>query len=239
MLRPVFRSCGIFRFVRLAVFGSMAAALAGCSDSRPKEPLSLWPYPAIRRVAVVPLLNFSGDSGLDSLTATDLLASELTQLGDITVVPVNRVLAALEREGIANVRSPRHAMELCRAVGSDAVIVPAITEYDPYEPMSIGLAMELYTLPEFDPDGQQTRNVSITGPAPMAQMQRIFDASQKPVARAVEHFGKRRGSDAGPFGWRRYLVTQEGFLRFCFAEGLRIMLNENSVQMDLPETTDG
>lgn len=218
----------------------MAGAASGCH--KPDAEISdaaHWPYPFVRRVAVAPLLNFSGDSGIDPLVATDLLASELTQLGDITVVPVNRVLAALERGGVPGVRSPQHAIELCRVVGSDGVIVPAITEYDPYAPMTVGLALELYVLPELDPLSSGTRPVAALGPAPIAQMQRIFDASQKDVSEGVKRFGGRRASDAGPVDWRRYLVTQEGYLRYCFAEGLRILLNENYEPMEPSESADG
>lgn len=214
---------------------ALLAVLAGgglaCEQPRWREDLGAWPFVSVRRVAVAPVLNFSGEASFDPVRAADLLASELAQVGGVTVTPVNRVVAAMSRSGSVYVRSPQQAADLCRAVGADAILVPAVTEFRPYPPMVMGLVLELYMLPDARPDDPN-------GSAPAAQMQAIFDASQRGVTARAESFGKHRASDNGPFGWRRYLVTQDGYMRFCFSQGLRFLFDEDSDRMWLAEATE-
>ena len=92
---------------------------------------------------MAPILNFSGHFDVDPIQAADLLASELTGFGVVTVLPVNRVVAALAIEGKTQVESPAHALDIANAVGADAIVIAGITEYDAYTPV-VGIVIQMY-----------------------------------------------------------------------------------------------
>lgn len=126
----------------MCIATSVIILVAGCSWSRgPDTPPPS--FPRGMSFAVAPILNFSGNFELDPIKAADLLASELTDFDGIVVLPVSRVVAALIAEGREQVESPRHALEIARRVGADAIIVAGVTEYDPYTP-TVALAIQMY-----------------------------------------------------------------------------------------------
>ncbi|MCK6483721.1 MAG: hypothetical protein HUU22_13230 [Phycisphaerae bacterium] len=234
------------RAERAGIVG-LLALLAGCHDPHPAtDTADRWPFRSVQRLAVAPAMNFSGQESLDPLRVADLLASELTQSGGVTIVPVNRVAAALIARGGLHVRSPAQAYEVCRAVGADAMLISAVTEYQPYPPMIVGATLELFVLPEASArersaDGTARHastggDVALDGPA--AQVQLTWDASHTETVRRVRAFGERRDSEAGPMGWRRYLVTQEGFLRFCAFEGIDALISGESDRMATARISD-
>jgi hypothetical protein len=179
------------------------------------------------RVAVAPALNFSGSSDFDREAVADLMASELSHVDGFEVIPVSRVLAVLawqEREGI---ESPTHALEVRQALGADAILVFAVTEYDPYIPPVVGIAAQLYgTFPGEAFTGVDPVRVSrsaaplserpvASSNEPLAQTTRVFNAAHEPTAVEVKAFAKLRDADESPFGWRKYMVSQQHYLRFC------------------------
>jgi hypothetical protein len=103
----------------------------------------------------------------------------------------------------------------------------AVTEYDPYDPPVVGLAAQVYALPgergaELDPVAvsRQASPFEMEGPAdsplrPRAQSQRVFNASHDWVAEAVRKYARDRDADQSPLGWRKYVKSQQLFLRFC------------------------
>lgn len=213
-------------------------ALTGCGGSHADaDRVLVMPCPDVRRMAVAPVLNFSGETAFDPLRAADLLASELTHMHGIVVIPVNRVAAALDREGSPFVRSPAQAADLCRQVGADGLLIPAVTEYNPYQPMSVGLTLELYVLPELR--GQAAgRTPASNDIGPVAQVQRTFNAAHDDVLDQIREFAATRSGLAGAADWRRYLYAQEEFLRFCFHTGLEMMMIPESQRMARGVTTD-
>lgn len=183
-------------------------------------------------VAVAPALDFSGSSGFDRNRVADLMASELGHVDGISVIPVSRVLAVLAEQGRQQVRSPSHALEICERVGADAILVFAVTEYDPYNPPIVGVSAQLYgQVPgrglegELDPVLVSRRARPAAGGAsgpqggsssqPIAQAQQTFNARHDYVVQQVKRFARRRGAQGSPYGWRLYLVSQEHYLRFC------------------------
>jgi hypothetical protein len=178
-------------------------------------------------MAVAPAWNFSGSTGLDVNRAADLMASELTYAEGVSVVPVSRVLGILAAQGVDRVQSPDHAMELAELLGADLVLVFAVTEYDPYDPPSIGISAQLYgTRPgprggTLDPVAL-SRQVALgpSRPAPVsrgliASCQRVFDSAHDAVVADLQRFAAKRGGDDSPWGWRKYMVSQQHYLRFC------------------------
>lgn len=180
-------------------------------------------------IAVAPALNFSGTTDFDPDTVADLMASELGHVEGINVIPVSRVLAVMARMGLREVGSPEQAREIRRQTGADAILVFAVTEYDPYNPPIVGLATQLYGEPSrwrgqvnLDPIlvSRPARPFAVGSPSDqagdlIAQAQRVFNAAHDYVGRDVKRFAELRGDDGSAYGWRLYLVSQEHYLRFC------------------------
>jgi len=188
-------------------------------------------------IAVAPAVNLSGASDFDPNRFADLMASELTHATGIAVVPVSRVLGVLAVQGQNAVESPAHALELVELLGADAILVFAVTEYDPYDPPSIGISAQLYgTRPgprhgTVDPVAlSRQASAAATSPqhAPrrlLAQYQRVFDAAHDAVAADVRRFAEVRNADESPYGWRRYVVNQQEYIRYCCHATIRALLN--------------
>lgn len=178
-------------------------------------------------IAVAPALNLSGSADFDANRFADLMASELSYADGIRVIPVSRVLGVLAAQGLDRVESARHAGELGEWLGADAVLVFAVTEYDPYDPPSIGISAQLYdSRPRIDLELAGSEDPAELGcgdatlteqPAVqvVAETQRVFDAAHGAVVAEIRAFASGRDADDSPYGWRRYVVSQQEFIRFC------------------------
>jgi hypothetical protein len=205
----------------LLLCAGLAGVLAGCAQSNAKSaPPPQYP-PCV--LVVAPVLNLSGARDVDSLKLTDLLASEFVSFPGTTVVPVNRVLAELLARGKTTVESPEDALALARAFDADAAIVVALTEYNPYAPPVVGLVMQWYDARGV---GAAARGAPVAarempaqnprgGAVPRWQIQRVFNAAQEEVQEQVQHYADERDGHRSPYGWRKYLESQELYVRYC------------------------
>jgi hypothetical protein len=187
-------------------------------------------------VAVAPAFNVSG-AKLDTNRIADLMASELSYAANVNVLPVSRVLAVLVDQNKSRVESPSHAMEIMRILGADAILVFAVTEYDAYEPPIVGISAQIYGTRRsdkptgFDPVafgrlGAPPRGAFRgTSMDPIAQSDRVFDASHERVRSEIKRFSKIRSADESPYGWRKYLASQQHFIRFCCYQTIRSMIS--------------
>jgi len=53
----------------------------------------------------------------------------------------------------------------------------------------------------------------------------VFDASHGNVVDEIKTFAARRDADASPYGWRRYVVSQQDFVRFCCHATIRALFD--------------
>lgn len=219
----------------------MAAALLGGCSERVAGPSLI----ANRRfgpmtVAVAPAINLSGSADFDPDRFADAMAGELTHVEGIDVIPVSRVLAALHAQGESGVGSAQQAWQLRDGLGADAILVFAVTEYDPYDPPSIGITAQLYGQPR-DAAGSgldavaAARRVSDDSPSPggrgrepLAAAQRTFDAGHEDVRGAIQAYARSRGADDNPFGWRKTVVSQREYIRFCCHETLKALMGSTT-----------
>jgi len=195
-------------------------------------------------IAVAPAVNLSGSAGFDPDHFADLMASELSFADGIQVVPVSRVLVVLAAQEEAGIESPEHALQVARLLGVDAVLVFAVTEYDPYDPPSIGITAQLYgQRPEqgfgrMDPVAlsRRPRPAASAAEAPpsrlLAQTQRVFDASHASIVEDVREFARGRGGSQSPYGWREYVVNQREYMRFCCYATIRALLGGDGEPQD-------
>jgi len=209
----------------------------GCHRPKGVEAVTVanrWLGPAT--IAVAPAINLSGSTDFDPDRFADLMASELSFAEGVSVVPVSRVLAALAADGVDRVESPAHAWALAQALGADAIIVFAVTEYDPYDPPSIGITAQLYGQEPvagglaLDPVAL-SRQPRFEGPERargrdhlLAQTQRVFNAAHDSVVEDVKRFATIQDGADSPFGWRRYVVSQRDYMRFCCHATVRALL---------------
>ena len=249
-MRP-WKATSVSRSVWVPTMISGASLLAGCTgqDRNGSVRISneqLGPM----SIAVAPALNQSGSSDFDPDRFADMMASELNLADSVSVIPVSRVLAALSNQGRDGIESPAHAMELLDVLGADAILVFAVTEYDPYVPPSIGITAQLYgARPR--PGGSQADPIRLSRSgvldgefAPratrglIAQAQRVFDASHNAVIQDVRTFASRRRGGRSAFGWRKFLVSQQNFIRFCCNSTISQLLGRPSEMDSRTETRE-
>jgi hypothetical protein len=127
--------------------------LAGCNaipDVR-HQPTFHNPFPQLERVAVLPFNNLSDNPYVDGDAVADAYYEELQKIPGFVVVPLERVkmLLRARHTDLATVDDVR---ELGRQLQVDAIAVGAVTEFDPYYPPRLGLAVDWYaTNPGFHP----------------------------------------------------------------------------------------
>lgn len=188
------------------------AACSGCAQQHRSAP----GVPHSSRVIVVaPVLNLSGSQDFDALKITDLLASEFVSAPGTAVVPVNLVLAELERRGKYAVETAQDAVALARAFGADATVVTAVTEYNPYAPPVIGLVMQWYPAGGAGAGDAQPELSDACVVGPRWQVQRVFNAADEELLEQIRSFARERDGDQSPYSWRKYVRSQELYVRFC------------------------
>ena len=239
----------VTRMTRAVLIGAMGMAGAlqpGCQSKKEKAPVTLTvanPRLGAMTVAVAPALNLSGSADFDRNRFADLMASELSYADGISVIPVSRVLAVLAAQGRENIDSPTHAAEVAAWVGADAILVFAVTEYDPYDPPSIGISAQLYA-PRPGP-GVGTVSANTGGeiersatPADgtarariIAETTGVIDATHESVVADVRQFAQGRTADDSPYGWRRFLVSQQAYIRFCCHVTVRNLLRGSTADI--------
>lgn len=214
-----------------------ALSLAGCAaggrhENDPPEHAFVPPQVLV----VAPVINLSNTAELDTAKLTDTLAAEFLAFRGVTVVPPNLAAAALARRGKARVDSPGEAQALAREFSADATIVMAVTHYDPFHPPRIGLVMQWYAAPrasEVRPAGGGAD--SARGTAPLLQVQRVYNAADEDLYDDVKRYADDRDEEEGPYDWKRYLRSQELFMRYCCWAAIRTMNRLHSGNSDADE----
>lgn len=220
----------------------IGAWLSGCTrPQHPVEPVFVRnPTLGVMTIAVAPALNLSGSLDFDRNRFADLMAMELSYADGITVIPVSRVLGVLSAQGREAVESPEHAGRLAQTLGANAILVFAVTRYDPYDPPSIGITAQLYGARAVESGGPiapsevAAPNASSAGDQRsdstplLAQTSAVHDAAHAAVAQDIAEFARQRSADNSPFGWRKYVVSQQGFIQYCCYVTIHSLLSGES-----------
>ncbi len=207
---------------------------SACSDRR--VGLDVHQTRADRLVVVVaPVLNLSNTGEVDIRKITDTVASELLSFPGLSVIPVNLSAAALARRGKVRVETPQEALELAGEFAADATLVAALMEFDPYYPPRVGLVMQWYEAPGESAEPSRAGDEAGGRPpgGPAVQVQRVYDAACGEVLDDVERYGRRRKGGHSPYGWRKHVVSQELFVRYCCWATIRTMLSQNPAYQSL------
>ena len=119
--------------------------LAGCQNlpSVGHRPVIYNPFPQLHRVAVLPFFNQSNEPTVDGYRVAEIYQAELQKIRGFQVMPVGVVEQYLiDQEVPLDQRTD--FQELARALGVDVLVVGSVTDYDPYHPPRIGLAIDWY-----------------------------------------------------------------------------------------------
>lgn len=199
----------------------------------PREYALSSPYSTTRTYAVAPVINLSGSKDFDSLAVADQLFGELQQIQNLNVLPVNKTLAAMQQLQVRTIDSPQTAQRIAEILGADAILIPAITAYDPYDPPSVGMSMQLYTLDALAgpaPTGShQINGAALPDEAsrprqPVAQIAAIFNATNQTVLLELRDFAKGRTDYQSALQEERFLADIDAYTRFvCHSMVRRLM----------------
>jgi hypothetical protein len=182
--------------------------------------------------AVAPAVNLSGQRGVDPLLQADLAYQQLQQVDGVTVIPVNRVAEVYASLRIEQVQSREQAAIVCDLLGADALLVPTVTAYDPYNPPKLGASLHLFGKPAGygRPDNVDPRALSRAArpkpsesapPLPAAgflQVVGMFDAANGTVRDALDRYAAGRSDPIGAYGRNEYLVDMDRYGAFVYHE---------------------
>jgi len=187
--------------------------------------------PATKRQvwAVAPVLNLSGQKEVDPLLQADLVYGQLQQVHGLTVVPVNRVVEVFVGLHLEKVQTAEQASLVCDLLACDALVVPTVTAFDPYNPPKLGASLQVFRKPRgyARPDNVDPRELArqaslVPGkslPAPSNQFLQsvgMYDAANGSVREALETYAHGRNDPAGPLGIKEYYVSMDRYCGFVY-----------------------
>ena len=101
------------------------------------------PVPGMTTVAIAPFANLSAERSVDGRRFALAYHAELQKIPGFQVIPVGVTERAMIDLGL-DLDGPDDALKLAEALGADAVVIGAVTDYNPYYPPRIGLQVSWY-----------------------------------------------------------------------------------------------
>ena len=218
-----------------ASFVVAAVVLAGCTTPPPGRYHSGYdaeymdnPFPGITKIAIVPFENLTGTSRSKfTVDLEDSIATELTRYKDIVILRAVNVRRFIFANDIV-IRDSEDLLDLGRKLKVDIVIAAAITDYKPYKPPRIGLALQVYATSDskvrtlFDVESWSHSGVPypFTGAvgsrfAPILEMEFVCDASLDTVRHdIVKYVQCRETNDNSYTDFQSCLNIMPEFARF-------------------------
>ena len=222
------------RTLRLSLLG-LALVAAGCEHPAPKYGTELQSELKTKRRqtwAIAPAVNLSGQRHVDPILQADLVYGQMQQVKGLAVIPVNRVAEVYAAMRIEQVRSEDQAAAVCEMLGCDALVVPTVTAYDPYDPPKMGASLQL--LPRIPSGtkaipidvrrlrrtaGAEDMEVAAMPKAPeTVQTVGMFDAANGSTREAVAQYAAGRFDPVGPYGEKEYFVSMDRYCGFVYHE---------------------
>lgn len=124
------------------------AGLAGCvvTNTIVRNPL-----PGMTKIGVLPFFNLSTEPPevVDGRRFGLAYFSELQKIQGFEVIPVGVVETAILQRDIA-LSGPQDILTLCQEIEADAMVIGAVTDYDPYYPPRIGMQIDWYSPYQFE-----------------------------------------------------------------------------------------
>lgn len=151
------------------------------------------PIPGLTTVAVAPFFNLSQEPEFvaDGRRVALAYFAELQKVPGFQVIPVGVTEDVIKRNNL-ELSDPDDALRLCELLGCDAVVVGAITDYDPYYPPRMGLQVSWYSPYEW----QFVPGIPIDPQARNRLWQADLDARRE--ARRCEAIERQKRLESGP-----------------------------------------
>lgn len=229
------------------------ALIGGCALNEPRlsPPTRLTaPYDTSRGDviwAVVPPRDESGTTAADASAVGDALVAAATEVDGISVLPLNRTIRAMRTLGLQAVTNPSEAGQLASVLGADAVLVPTLTAWDPYDPPVIGLNAGLFPAPgrlgernsSIDDTRvfqlQATEGLETPDPRdalrPASATSRLHDARDHETLMALRRYAEGRTETDDPMGWRVYLKSMPLYTAFSAHQTVGSLLDEEWLRL--------
>jgi hypothetical protein len=214
------------------IVASLLGLACGCRKTEPQysteRKLSLAGTKKNQVWAIAPAINLSGQASVDPLLQADLLYQQIQDVRGLTVVPVNRVAEVYSTLRIDKVQSEEQAAIVCDLLGADAIVVPTITIFDPYNPPKLGASLQLlhgkHRLEDtgnVDPRDLARRaapppDAAMPQPASFRQSVGMFDAANGSVREALFDYARGRNDPVGPMGRNEYLHSMDRYCGFVY-----------------------
>jgi hypothetical protein len=232
------------------------ALLAGCMTKQYGHEQQVTIQARIHPVwAIAPVVNLSGETHVDPLLQADLVYQQLQAINNITVVPVDRVLQVYAALRIEKVESEDQAALVCEQLGCDALLIPTITQYDPYDPPKMAAAIQLLGRPgsihepnldahELSRRATPLPTQTLSARPNFLQVVGMYDAENGTVHEAVLAYAKGRNDPMGPLGAKEYFVNMDRYCGFVYHSLIMDLLRETAARSgEAPPTvvaaTDG
>ncbi len=225
----------------IAIIGLIVAAciIAGCAPKPApygRENQLSMPGTQTRVWAVAPVLNLSGQPGVDPLLQADILFQQLQAVQGMTVIPVDRVAQVYAAANIDQIQSPEQAAIVMDSLGCEGLVVATVTQFDPYNPPKWGGSLQLFQKPGNGnrvppPDPRELLRASAPPPeanlpaAPeMVQVVGMFDAANGTIRDTLLAYAQGRHEPAGPMGAKEYFASMDRFSGFAYHRLLEDLL---------------
>jgi hypothetical protein len=199
-------------------------------QSLPGERAQVW--------AIAPAINLSGQAEVDPLLQADIAYQQLQHVRGLTVIPVNRVAEVYATLRIDRLQSAEQAAIVCDLLGCDAIVVPSVTAYDPYNPPKFGAALQVFRKASFSRPSEVDPRALSRAATPLAneslpaeptfeQAVGIYDAANGSVRESVLNYAAGRNDPLGPMGTREYFVSMERYCGFVYHELIGELLRKS------------
>lgn len=222
------QTCSILTLVLAALFFSV-----GCNDrdkvTRPDEYVA--PYDQTQKWAVVGFEDQSPDYEVAGDRYAEKVIQTLQETQGVNAVPLADTIAAMRRVGLRQVTNRAEANALMRELKIDGVIAGGITDWNPYEPMKMGMQARLYTSKrrsERDVDPRRITGATSDTQLPSAEqnygiteVSMFLNAADGRTLNRLKEYARGRTSEDAPEGWRSYLVSMDRYERFAAHEMIR------------------
>jgi hypothetical protein len=122
-----------------------AVLLTGCEmiPRRYEQPRFFNPFPQLNKVAVLPFFNQSSEPTLSGREVAEHYRGELQKIPGFEVMPIGVVERYLEDNPVPLGRRVDF-QKIARDLNVDAVVVGSVTDFTPYYPPRLGLAVNWY-----------------------------------------------------------------------------------------------
>src|SRR5262249_13605396 len=154
--------------------------------------------------AIVPFTNESGVSSVDTWSLVDRFAVEIDDVDGLNCLPLNRTIAGMRALGLQSISSPADARALIKVLKVDGLVVGTVTAYNPYRPLQLGVAVEVYSADEVAAKPVDIKQLTLATGEPASgqhgtsagqfssQVSQVYDANNHDTLAKVQSYAMGR-----------------------------------------------